>query len=139
MAGTARMDKVDPISGSFRGRLAAAWPSSDKGLIYGVGLNSSGQLVKGAGASGIVGVVCLASDGAAAGQMVDVMTHGEIADMHFLNDGTTATIAGTVYYADATTGVPTVTATSNKKIGVLLEKDTRDRLIVRVGLAGTGA
>lgn len=139
MAGTARYDKTVAGAGLHRGRLAAAWPSSDQGLLYGVGLDATGKLVKGAGTSGIIGVVCLAQAGAAASDVVDFMTHGEIVDFHFLNDGTTATIAGTVYYLDATTGIPTVTATANKKLGYLLEKDVRDRLIVQIDSSGTGA
>jgi len=139
MAGTARYDKTVPGAGLHRIRLAAAWPSSDQGLLYGVGLDATGKAVKGAGTSGIIAVVCLAGPGAALGDMVDAMTHGEIADFHFLNDGTTATIAGTVYYLDATTGIPTVTATANKKMGYLLEKTVHDRLIVNIDSGGTGA
>jgi hypothetical protein len=141
MAGlaNARYDKTVAGAGLHRVRLAAAWPSSDQGLLYGVGLDATGKAVKGAGTTGIMGVICLAQAGAAAGDVVDMMTHGEIADFHFLNDAVTATIAGTVYYLDATTGAPTVTATANKKMGVLLEKTVHDRLIVNIDSGGTGA
>ena len=50
--------------GGFRAPLAANFPSADLEKIFGVGLNASGQVVKGAGASGIVGVLVLTKAGA---------------------------------------------------------------------------
>lgn len=138
MPNTARIDKYDPISGGFRAALAAAWTSSDIGKVYGVGLDTNGKVVKGAGNTGIQGVVCI-SKAMAAGDIVDVMTNGELADVAYLNDGSTATTAGTLYYADVTTGAITATATANKKIGFLGPKDGRDRLIVRVPATGLAA
>ncbi len=70
----------------------------------------------------------------AAGEMVDVMTHGEIVDAFFLNDGSTATVLGTVYYVDNVMGAITATTTSNKAIGVRVADVAPDkgRIIIRV-------
>lgn len=132
MALTARYDKYDPISGGFRARLNAAWTSTDINKVVGVSINSSGRVVKGGAATAVVGVVVI-REAKNAGDVVDVMTSGEIADVATLNDGTTATVDGTVYYADATTGDITATATSNKRIGQLVDGGLgQNRLIVRV-------
>lgn len=125
----ARIDKIPPGS-SFRAKLAVAWPASDKGKVYGVGLNASGKVVKGAGTTGILGIYC-PSGARAADEVIDVMRDGsELADFNFLNDGTTATIAATKYYAIPADGLITATATSNTFIGHTVEKDGFNRLIV---------
>lgn len=117
--------------GGFRARVAEAWTSTEVGKIFGVSINSAGKVVRGGAATAIVGIVIVQGP-KAINDVVDVMRMGEVADVLTLNDGTTATTAGTVYYADATTGAITATATSNKRIGQMLEKDGRDRLLVWV-------
>lgn len=111
-----RIDKYDPYNGGFRAPLAADWPAADAvaGKVYGVGLNASGQVVKGAGVTGILGVLCLTQnknlkDASGtqvpkhkAGEPVDVMTSGEIIQWS-ATDGT-AGVAGTNYYAVVATG-----------------------------------
>ncbi len=130
----ARIDKIPPGS-SFRAKLAVAWPSSDAGKTYGVGLNASGKVVKGAGATGILGVYT-PSGAMPADYTIDVMKAGaEIADFNFLNDGTTATIAATKYYAIPADGMITATSTSNTLVGHTVEKDGFNRLIVEARLA----
>lgn len=133
MPTTSRYDKYDSRAGGFRGILAAAWPASDVGKLYGVSIDGTGKVAKGGAATAVVGVVVI-NEAKNAGDTVDVMTHGEIADFNFLNDGTTATVVGTVYYADnAAAGAPTATATSNKRIGQrVLDNPDKGRLIVRV-------
>lgn len=129
-----RYDRFKDDTGGFRAALAAAWSSSDVGKIFGVSINSSGKVVKGgADAAAICGVV-IVTEAKIIGDIVDVMTAGQIADFITLADGSTATIAGTKYYAIPGTGVLTATATSNKLVGTLLEKDGRDRFIVRVAM-----
>lgn len=120
MASTARYDKYDPVSGGFRAKLAAAWGSADVGEIIGVGLNTSGQVVKGIGNTGVRGVVVV-NRPMAAGDVVDVMTSGEIADVA---DKT----AGTNYFADPTTGVLEASATGDYYVGTTVEAT---RLVVR--------
>jgi len=134
VVGNARYDKYDPYSGGFRAPVAAALVEADVSKIFAVGLNSSGQVVKGAGNSQIVGLMVV-PEIKAAGDVVDVMTHGEITGAA-MSDGTTALSPGVMYYADPATGLLTATATSMKKVGFTVEAG---RLIVRVGGTGTGA
>lgn len=98
----ARYDKYDPISGGFRAPLDVAWGSGLVGVPTGVGLNASGRIVAGAGATGVLGVLVIDSP-KAAGDIVDTMTHGEITDI-------TGLAAGTVYYPDSATGALATTA-----------------------------
>lgn len=110
----ARYDKVDPISGSTRAPLAANTNAHD-GVIgggtapIGVGLDTSGRVVAGAGNTGIIGVLCLPSN-KKAGDVVDVMRAGEIVEI----GGT----AGTTYTANTTTGAITNAAASATQIKV---------------------
>lgn len=128
VVGTARYDKYDPVSGGFRAACAEAWVEADLAKIFGVGLDTSGNVVKGDGNTGIVGVVVV-TKAKAIGDIIDVMTSGEIVDA-LKSDGTTALTAGTAYYADATTGVLEASATGDTKIGFTVEAS---RLIVRLG------
>lgn len=130
----ARYDKYDPIGGGFRAASAIAWTSADLGKIFAVGLNSSGQVVKGAGNTGVIGVVVV-TEAKAIGAIIDVMYDGEIVEAT-MSDGTTALTAGTAYYAVDATGLLSATATSQRKIGFTVETT---RLIVKVATAGTGA
>lgn len=126
----ARYDKYDPMVGGFRAPLAANWSTNDVSRPIGVGLNASGQVVKGAGNSGIVGVIVL-TKARKAGEIVDVMTAGEITEWDPVTAGT-AGVAGTVYYADATTGAITVTSAAGKtRVGHTAEAT---RLITRVSV-----
>lgn len=121
-----RIDKYDPISGGFRAPLAGSWTGSE--TPKGVGLDTNGRVVAGAGTTGVIGVLCKRDD-AAAGDIVDVMTAGELADATSLDPGT-------VYTADTTTGVIGTTAPSASKVQIGF--CTADfRLIVRV-VAGIG-
>lgn len=116
----ARIDKYQPVAGGFRAPLNAAFTGAAAPL--GVGLNSSGRVVAGAGATGIIGVVCSPVD-KAAGDPIDVMTAGELIEF--------GGAAGTVYTADTTSGAIGTTAASatKTKVGFTVEAD---RLIVRV-------
>lgn len=125
-----RFDKYDPMDGGFRAPLNAAIPSADVGKIIGVSLNGSGKVVYGgAAAINIKGVICPVT-AMNAGDIIDVMTDGEIVDAT-LNDGTTPLTAGTDYAATAAAGNGAITATlaSNQYIGHTVEAT---RLIVRV-------
>lgn len=124
----ARYDKYDPISGGFRAALAANWLSGDLEKPIGVGLDTNGRVVKGAGNTGVIGVITLTML-RNAGDIVDVMTDGEIVECEGLT-------AGTAYYAIPGTGVLSATATANKRVGLTVEAD---RLVVRVGNGAVGA
>jgi hypothetical protein len=122
----ARYDKYDPISGGFRAPLAAAWTvaSGDIGVPRAVTLDGNGRVVKVAAVDTAEGVVVLDS-AKNAGDVVDVMTAGEIVEMSGL-------AAGTTYYskADATLEAVAPGAGVNKvKVGRTVEAT---RLVVRV-------
>jgi hypothetical protein len=134
----ARYDKYDPISGGFRAPLAADFTTAGNfGKVYAVGINASGQVVIGAGQTGIVGVMVLSS-ARYAGDVVDVMTQGEIVDLNLttpFDNFAAAPVAGTTYYGVTADGTINTTATANKRIGWTVESK---RLVVRIGNGAAG-
>lgn len=90
----ARYDKYDPISGGFRAPLDVAWGAADVGVPIGVTLNANGRVVRAAAADTSLGVLVIDAP-KAAGDVVDVMTHGEVVEVAGL-------AAGTVYFTTAT-------------------------------------
>lgn len=120
-----RYDKYDPYDGGFRAPLLAAIAKADKNATYGVGLDSAGRVVLGAGQTGIVGVL-VAHEAKQPGDIVDVMTDGEIVEFA-LAGGPAA--AGTSYFADNVTGAVTATATGGTRLGFTVEAT---RLVARV-------
>lgn len=146
-----RYDKYDPISGGFRAPLNADLTPLNAGGDFGpraVSLNASGKVVVGtAGTSGLVGILVknfarqgwgptttgpygatniAAPMGGKAGDIVDIMTNGEIVDI--ANAGITGVAAGQPIYA-AVDGSLTNVATGATKVGFCVEAD---RMIVRV-------
>lgn len=143
-----RYDKYDPKDGGFRAPLNAAWtatsgPSSvtDLNRILVVALNGTGKIIKATTALMAVGIV-IVTKAMAAGEIVDVMTDGEIAELD-LNDlqAATAPVAGTKYYLDTTAArlvanaAPTA-GTNYFYVGTTVEAT---RLVVRSGLMQGGA
>lgn len=124
-----RYDKYDPVSGGFRAPLGADYAGSETPV--GVGLNANGRVVVGGGQTGVVGLLVKVRD-ANAGDIVDVMTDGEIVEF--------GGVAGTVYYVDATNGALSTSADAGgaagsgagHRIGHTVEAD---RLVVRVAQA----
>ncbi len=123
----ARYDKYDPKAGGFRAALAADWLAADVDKPIAVGLNASGQVVKGAGASGLVGVIIL-TKARYAGDVVDIMTAGEITEF-----GPTAAVPnvefgapGSVYYGAADGAISTTAG--GTRVGHTVEAS---RLVVR--------
>lgn len=132
----ARYDKYDPYNGGGRAKLAADWLPGDLDRVFGVGMNAAGLLVKGAGQTGIVGVIVLTMV-RAAGDVVDIMDKGEIVDFDFVGRPRVAwapAVAGTKYYAATATGAVTANAAGGVLIGHTREKS---RLMVghSVGVA----
>lgn len=129
-----RIDKYEPLTGGFRAPLAAAITSGQVGAVLGVGLDSSGRVVVGAGTSGIKGVIN-PNEVMAAGDIIDVAQDADILEMVGL-------AAGVNVFVDGATGVPaagtgtllnTGPATAGSaKIGHMVEAT---RLVVRVGRA----
>lgn len=116
----ANYDKYEPKAGGFRAGLAADWAKADINTAFGVGLNASGLLVKGAGASGMVGILILTEEIKAL-QVVDVMTAGDVVAF--------GGVAGTAYFADPSTGVINSTSAAGKyRVGTTVRPD---RLVVR--------
>lgn len=113
-----RYDKVNPISGSSRAKLAAAWtatsgPSSvtDLNRILVVGLNSSGQIVKATTVAAASGILIVHDVAAAAGDVHDVMTHGEVVEISGADmQSGTAPTAGQKLWLDTTASRLTATA-----------------------------
>lgn len=146
----ARYDKYDPISGGFRAPLAADLTLNGAGEFgpKAVSLNTSGRVVVGtAGSSGLAGILVkngarqpwsattvgpmgtvnpATPIGCMAGDIVDVMTNGEIVDL--TGAGITGLAAGQPIYTTAA-GDLTNVATGNTKVGWTVEAN---RMIVRV-------
>lgn len=130
----ARYDQVEPHVGIVRAPLAANLTLSGAGEFgpIAVSLDAQGRVVVGtAGQSGFIGVLIknvpmvpagLASSaqvvnnwmGARAGDIVDVMTQGQIVDV-------TGLAAGSIIYAIPASGVLTTTATGNVRVGFTVE------------------
>lgn len=136
MTALARYDKYDPISGGFRAPLAADFLGGtngvDFGKVYAVGLNTSGQAVLGSGNTGVVGVMVL-TEARYAGDVVDIMTHGEIVDLNTatpFDNFAAAPVAGDTYYGTAAGGITATSAAGVMPVGFTVEAK---RLVVRVG------
>lgn len=119
--GVGRYDKYDPISGGFRAALAADVDAADTPVA--VGLDASGEVVVGAGQTGIVGVYSQTKN-KVAGDIVDVMTDGEMVEI-------AGVAAGTVVTGNTTTGVLSDAAASATQIEVGFTAEA-SRMIVRV-------
>lgn len=113
-----RYDKYNPVSGGFRAKLAAAWtatsgPASvtDLNRILVVGLNGSGQIVKAASVAAASGILIVHAVAAAAGDVHDVMTHGEVVEIGAADmQSGVAPTAGQKLYYDSTASRLTSTA-----------------------------
>jgi hypothetical protein len=121
-----RFDKYGPYVGGFRAKLAVALAAADVGKVWAVGLNASGQVVLGAGSTGIIAVICAVRTHAI-GEQIDCMTDGEIGDFTLQNGSAAA--AGTRYFGVAADGTWSTTNTGTR-LGWTAEAT---RLIVRVG------
>jgi hypothetical protein len=150
-----RYDKYDPKVGGFRAPLAANFgytasvpdfKHADLGKLFAAGLNTSGQVGKFGGSFPTFAGVIILTRPKAAGDIVDIMTSGEIVDLVDAEIKTADTLtAGQRLYADPAlaTGVLTTTATAMKPVGFTVELNATTgyaRLVVRAGLgSGTGA
>lgn len=112
----ARIDKTESAVGVTRAPINANFASGDYDKVIAVGINSSGKVVKGAGQTGIIGVVIPGSTVYRAGQIADIFKLGEIVEVASL-------AAGTKYYADPSTGALTATANGNIYVGFTVEAD----------------
>lgn len=122
----ARFDHADSTIGIVRAPIDANFVEGDWDEVIPVGINGVGHAVKGAGQTGVIGVVVPGRTVYRAGQICDIMQKGDIVDVEGLD-------AGTKYYADAT-GALTDAAddgeaepTANTYVGYTVEAD---RLVV---------
>lgn len=129
----ARFDKYDPYSGGFRARLNAAIAAVDVGKLYAVAINGSNRVIRtGIGATAdICGVICAVRP-MAAGEMIDVMTAGEIVEA--LETAGTAFAAGAKVYGHTDGTVDDTAATSKYLAQVVEDQTAGKRIVVRVGL-----
>lgn len=135
-----RYDKYDPKSGGFRAPLNAAWnatsgPSSvtDLGRILVVTLNASGKVIKAPSAADCVGVL-IVNQAMAAGDIVDVMTDGEIVELAAADLQSGSPAAGTKYFYDATASRLATTAPGAGANGFYVGRTIEAaRLVVRCG------
>lgn len=128
----ARFDKYDPVGGGFRAPLAADFTTpADLSVAFAVGLDVNGRVVKGAGQTGIVGVLILTKR-KYAGDIVDVMTGGEVVEFPTV---AAPGAAGTLYYGAVATGLISTTNTG-VRLGHTVEGS---RLVVRVTTRPAGA
>jgi hypothetical protein len=111
LATTPRYDKYDGVTGGFRAKLAADLSVMIKNIPFYPGLGNI------AGAANLAVPI-----GGKAGDVVDVMTEGEIVDVPGL-------VAGTRYYATAA-GAVSATVVAGLLIGWTVEAT---RLVVRIG------
>lgn len=139
-----RIDKTHSAIGNFRAPLNAAWNATsgpagvtDLNRVIGVQLNGSGRLIKCTSLVAAVGILCLSS-AKAAGDIVDVLTNGEIVELDAADiQGATTPTAGTKYYLDTTAGRLSATAPIAANIGYYVGTTVEaGRLVVRAGLAG---
>ena len=123
----ARYDKYDPTDGGFRAPLAADLPATENtgnGNPIGVGLDNAGRVVLTNGnLDQLAGVLCTTKD-MKAGDIVDVMTDGEIVEMAGVGAGVVITGANAGGKLDAT-----APGAGRTRMGVTVEAT---RLIVRV-------
>lgn len=114
----ARVDKTESAIGVVRAVIHADFAQSDWDKVIPVGLNASGRIVKGAGNSGVIGVLIPGRTVYRAGQIGDIFIHADIVECAGL-------AAGTKYYSDAAGAVSTTN--TGTYIGFTVEAD---RLIV---------
>lgn len=93
----ARIDKTESAVGVVRAALNFAIEEADYDTIIGVGLNAQGRIVRGAGNTGIVGVINPSKARTKIGQITDIFVLGDVVDCVGL-------AAGTTYYVDGATG-----------------------------------
>lgn len=134
-----RYDKYNPVSGGFRAPLYAAMTATsgpggvtDLNRIHVVAINSSGRVIKATSVATASGIMIITS-AKAAGDIVDVMTHGEIVEMDGADiQGGTAEAAGDKLYLDTTASRLANTAPAAGAVGFYVgQLIEADRLVVR--------
>lgn len=113
-----RIDKYDSKDGGFRAPLGFVVDATLVGVELGVGLDANGRVQRGNANTGVKGVLVLTQT-KAVGDIVDVMTDGELVEF--------GGVPGTNYYAAAADGVVSADNTGTY-VGCTVEGT---RLVVR--------
>jgi hypothetical protein len=116
----ARIDKYEPLTGGFRALLGFTPVVGDLETVIPVGLSATGRVVKGAGTTGVVGILVPLTMLRNQGDAVDVIQDGELVEAGLA--------AGTRYYVSAVGDV--TTTNTDKPLGWTVEAD---RLVLRFG------
>lgn len=128
-----RIDKYDPKAGGYRGTLAADWLAADVEHAVACGHDASGRVVKGAGVTGVKGIVVL-TKAYKAGERIDVMTAGELVEFGPNNGTAVAGVdfatTGKNYYGHADGKVTDTQGADGVYLGHTV--DSGRRLIARV-------
>jgi hypothetical protein len=137
----ARYDKYDPINGGFRAAIYQDFPDANLGKLYGVGLNSTGQLVLGAGQSGVIGVLVVTQKPGRVGPLkevpvVDVMRSGCITDFGPTSGvpGVNFGVAGTPYFSDVYGNISSTGGVGSVYVGTTVEPDRLEVNVMPVQL-----
>lgn len=117
----ARVDKTESAIGVCRAPSNAAIPAADFDKVIGVGLNSQGRVVRGAGTTGIIGVICPTRIARNEGSILDIFQLAQFVDVEGLT-------AGAQVYASDADGTLSATAEGGTRVGFTVEAD---RLCVR--------
>lgn len=134
MALIPRFDKYDPVSGGFRAPLAAGIIAGDKDKIFAVSINASGLVALGGPAeTALIGLI-VPGRAMSAGDIIDVMTHGEIVGA--LTTAGAGFVAGAIVSGASATGFVASTAAGVgfRVMGRMIELD---RMVVRVPIPTT--
>lgn len=123
-----RYDKYEPRAGGFRAVLNAAIAAADVGKIYAVAINGTNRVIRtGIGSTAdIMGVICAVRP-MNAGDIIDVMTHGEIVEA--TETAGTAFADGAKVYGHVD-GTVDDTAAASKYLGQVVESTTVGKRIV---------
>jgi hypothetical protein len=117
----ARVDKTQSAIAVTRAPINADFAQADWDKVIPVGINAQGKVVKGAGQSGVIGVVIPGKTVYRAGQIADIFGNGtEIVEVAGL-------AAGTKYYGSAAGAI--TTTNTDTYLGYTVEAD---RLVVMV-------
>lgn len=117
----ARVDKTESAIGVCRAPSNAAIDPADFDKVIGVGLNSQGRVVKGAGTTGIIGVICPTRIARRENSILDIFQLAQFVDVEGI-------AAGSAVYASNTDGALSTTAEGGTRVGFTVEAD---RLCVR--------
>lgn len=110
----ARVDKTDSAIGVVRAPIDVDFAAGDFDKVIPCGINAAGHVVKGAGQTGVIGVVIPGKTVHRAGQIADIFIKADIVEVAGL-------AAGTKYYGSAAGAITTVN--TDTYLGFTVEAD----------------